>query len=51
MTPYELHRRIEACRSRMHQLRDRYGLTDARVLRMSKKLDRLILLEMKGGVD
>ena len=48
MTPYELHRHIEAYRARMHRLAAEYGLSDPRVLRMSQRLDKLIVLEMSG---
>ena len=45
--PLTLHLTIEAHRKRMVQLAGQYGLGDARVLRMSRRLDALILRAMK----
>ena len=43
-----LHLRAEALRSRMHQAAARYGLGDARVLRISQALDRVVVEIMRG---
>ncbi len=48
MNHYQLHHLIEAYRARMHQLAAVYGMGDARVLRLSQRLDRLIVAEMRG---
>jgi hypothetical protein len=45
---------INAYRKRMHRLAEQYGIGDLRVLRMSQRLDRLIVRAMvaeQGGVS
>ena len=49
--PLLLHLTIEAHRAKMVQLAGQYGLSDARVLRMSQRLDALIVREMKGEIE
>lgn len=47
--PLTLHLTIEAHRNRMIKLAEQHGLNDPRVLRMSERLDKVILVAMKQG--
>lgn len=52
--PLTLHLTIEAYRKRMITLAEQYGLGDLRVLKVSQRLDRLIVRAMvaeQGGVS
>ena len=42
-----LHLRAEALRTRMHRLAAKHGLGDARVLRLSQALDRVVVEIMR----
>ena len=47
MSDYVLHLRASMLRSRMHSLATKHGLNDLRVLRISKKLDRVVVEIMR----
>ena len=42
-----LHLRAEALRNRMHRLAAKHGMTDARVLRASRVLDKVVVEIMR----
>ena len=47
MILYALHLRAEALRTRMHRLAEKHGLGDPRVLRLSQKLDEVVVEIMR----
>lgn len=54
MNPLMLHLAINAYRKRIYRLAEQYGIGDLRVLKVSQKLDRLIVRAMvaeRGGVS